>query len=113
MTTFADEAEAELCRTLYTLGEICQRCGVHAEIVIEMVEYGIVTPEASGDSHDWRFAAAALARLDRAQRLRRDLELNLPGLALSLDLLDEIAALRQQVGSLRQQVRQLHRDEQR
>ena len=104
------DAEAELCRTLYTLGELCQRCNVHAEIVIEMVEYGIVAPETAGDSRAWRFGAAALARLGRAQRLRRDLGLDLPGLALSLDLLDEITILRREADALRRQLRQLQRD---
>ena len=30
--------------SLFSLGEICERCGVPADIVVEMVEYGIVTP---------------------------------------------------------------------
>ena len=33
--------------SLFSLGEICERCGVPADIVVEMVEYGIVRPAAA------------------------------------------------------------------
>lgn len=91
---------------LLSMSEICRCCGVHAELVIEMVEYGVVEPAQVDDGRRWLFAGEALARLNRAQRLRRDLHLDLPGLALSLDLLDEIDALRQQVASLQHQLQQ-------
>ena len=95
--------------TLLSMRDICQRCGVHAELVIEMVEYGVVEPAAVDTRRRWLFAGDSLARLNRAQRLRRDLHLDLPGLALSLDLLDEIDALRQQVASLQHQLQQSRR----
>lgn len=94
--------------TLFTLSEVCERCGVHAEIIVEMVEYGVVEPADTDANQRWLFADAALARLVRAQRLRQDLELNLPGLALSMDLLDEIDKLREQVASLQHQLQQVH-----
>ena len=91
---------------LFSLGEICERCGVHADIVVEMVEYGIVRPVTDqGDNDRWQFDTDALLRMSRAQRLRRDLELNPAGLALALELLDEIDALQRQVRSLQQQLR--------
>ena len=95
--------------TLFSLGEICERCGMHAGIVIEMVEFGIVAPLGEqASSERWQFSTDALLRLRRAQRLLGDLELNLPGLALALELLDEIDALQQQLASLRQQLGELH-----
>ena len=51
-----------------------------------------------------------LARLKCALRLHRDLEINLPGLAVSLDLLDEVQRLRQQVDLLDGQLRQFLND---
>ena len=91
---------------LFSLGEICERCGVHADIVVEMVEYGIVRPVTDqGDNDRWQFDTDALLRMSRAQRLRRDLELNPAGLALALELLDEIDALQRQVRMLQQQLR--------
>ena len=90
--------------TLFSLSELCERCGVHAEFIVEMIEYGIVAPVTADRQ---RFSATALLRVHRARRLQRDLELNLPGLALGLDLLDEIAALRSEVAALRHRLRQL------
>ncbi|MDT3678258.1 MAG: chaperone modulator CbpM [Burkholderiaceae bacterium] len=42
----------------------------------------------------WRFSGSALRRARLATSLSRDLEVNPPGVALALDLIDEIDALR-------------------
>lgn len=91
----------------FTLYEVCERCGVHAEFIVELVEYGIITPRKRAAPKNWQFDAAALARLQRAQRLQRDLKLNLPGLAMSLELLDDIDRLQSRVDSLTRQLEQL------
>lgn len=109
MAQVVQTIEAQHGTALLTLSELCQRCGVHAELIVEMVEYGVVEPVRRESGQRWLFADDALLRLQRAQRLRRDLQLDLPGLALSLDLLDEIALLQRQVDSLRQQLHQVHR----
>ncbi len=99
-------AELQDDGSLFSLGEICERCGVPADIVVEMVEYGIVTPVTDpADNDRWQFDTEALLRMSRAQRLRRDLELNPAGLALALELLDEVDALQRQVRTLQQQLR--------
>lgn len=76
-----------------TLSEVCDACGVEKTVVIEMVHEGIVEPIDDSSSH-WEFTGVAVARLRTAFRLQRDLEVNLAGAALALDLLDEIDALR-------------------
>jgi len=83
----------------YTLRELCERCAINAETVVSFVEFGIVTPEGPSMAQ-WRFSVQSLSRLNRALRLQRDLEVNLPGLALALDLLDRIENLEQQMESL-------------
>ncbi len=93
--------------TVFTLSEICERCGVRAEMIVEMVEYGIVTPLEPATKR-WQFSTDALLRLRRAQRLQRDLKLNLSGLALTLELLDEIEALRDEVTYLKHRLDKLH-----
>jgi len=80
-------------RMTYSLMEICSSCGVHAECIMEWVEYGIIEPKGKRPS-EWQFSADALQRSQKALRLQRDLELNLAGLALALELLDEIETLR-------------------
>jgi len=76
-----------------TLVELCQACSAEEEHVTAWVFEGVLEPV--GDSpQDWRFGGESLRRARLALRLSRDLEINPPGVALALDLLDEIAALR-------------------
>ena len=66
-----------------------------------MVEQGAI--EVVGRTRqDWQFATLSGLRVAKAKRLERDLGLNLPGIALALDLLDQLDALRAQVRSLQE-----------
>lgn len=95
----------------FTLREVCERGNCHAEFVIKLVNYGILVPvEEVPEAREWQFDAAALNRLQKALRLQRDLKLNLPGLAVSLDLLDELHEMRREVARLNQRVHQLMGD---
>ena len=77
----------------FTLVELCQACSAEQEHVLTWVFEGVLEPV--GDSpQDWRFSGESLRRARLALRLSRDLEINPPGVALALDLLDEIAELR-------------------
>jgi len=76
-----------------TLTEISCACRVRKDEIIELVEEGIIEPRSPGRS-DWSFPASELRRAHRAIRLQRDLEINLAGVALALDLLEEVEALR-------------------
>ncbi|MDD5176336.1 MAG: chaperone modulator CbpM [Sterolibacterium sp.] len=79
-----------------TLMELCQACSAEEEHVLTWVFEGVLEP--IGESPlDWRFGGESLRRARLALRLSRDLEVNPPGVALALDLLDEIAALRAQL----------------
>jgi len=76
-----------------TLVELCRVCKVPEDQVRHWVGEGVLEP--IGEAPDeWRFAGASLRRTRVATRLARDFELNPPGVALALDLLDEIEALR-------------------
>src|SRR5690606_40437215 len=91
-----------------TLREICERGNCHAEFVIKLVDYGIISPVVDvREVRQWQFVVDALNRLQKAMRLQRDLKLNLPGLAVSLDLLDEVQDMRRGVSRLNQQFHQL------
>lgn len=91
-------------QTTFTLRELCERSDVHAEFVIKLVNYGIIAPTEDSEPRHWQFDLPALARLRKAQRLRRDLKIDLPGLALSLDLLDELHQMRRDVDRLSRQL---------
>jgi chaperone modulatory protein CbpM len=74
---------------LLSLDELTRSCGVEAAWVEEMVAQGVVAP-ADGT----RYTVFAMSRIRKARRLERDFSLNSSGIALALDLLDEIDRLR-------------------
>lgn len=76
-----------------TLAELTRACAVHAELIIELVEEGVLAP-VGREPHRWRFTGAHMRRARMALRLQRDLGVNLAGAALALQLLDELEALR-------------------
>lgn len=86
-----------------TLVELCHACTIHAQQVMEMVEEGLLEPHG-GTPDDWRFSGTALWRVQTALRLQRDLELNLAGAALVVELLEELRQLRQRVRLLEQRL---------
>jgi chaperone modulatory protein CbpM len=82
--------------TLCTVEELCLACSVDANWITELVEHGVIEP-IDGIGADWRFTSLAIVRVAKARRLELDLNLNPPGLAVVLDLLDEIDDLRAQL----------------
>ncbi len=76
-----------------TIDDVARFCSVRREKIFELVAEGIV-PAGGPAPEDWRFSGQALARAGKAIRLEVDLEINLGAVALILDLLDEIEALR-------------------
>ena len=79
-----------------TLKEICHTCHVSADVVMELVEAGILDP-CNSEHGEWWFTGHAIERIERALNLQQDLDINLAGVALVLDLLDEIDHLRERV----------------
>jgi chaperone modulatory protein CbpM len=77
----------------FTLGDLCRIVGVQEQLVVEIVEEGIVEPLGAGRS-EWRFTGVAVTRIQRVIRLQQEFEVNLPGAALALELLDEIERLK-------------------
>ncbi len=82
-----------------TLGQLCRACGVHADWIISMVEEGIIEPHGE-DIRLWRFSGASLVRARIALRIQRDLGVNLAGIALVLDLMEELESLRAHMKTL-------------
>jgi chaperone modulatory protein CbpM len=76
-----------------SLDELCRACGAREEQLRAWVVEGVLEP-IGGSPQEWRFEGPALRRARLALALTRELEINPPGVALALDLLDEIAALR-------------------
>ena len=76
-----------------SLDQLCHACAQHTETVVAMVEEGILKPVAADATH-WRFTVTSIRRVRTAVRLQRDLEVNLAGAALALQLMDRIERLR-------------------
>ena len=76
-----------------SLAELCRAARLSADRVIELAEEGIVEP-LDREPGRWHFRGTALRRVRCARRLEEDLGVNTPGVALALDLLDELAQLR-------------------
>lgn len=73
--------------------EFCRICHTSEEFVMALVAEGVIEPEGEEQVH-WRFTGRSVRRTQVAVRLHHDLEVNLPGVALALDLLEEIERLR-------------------
>ncbi len=78
-----------------TLAELSRMCAVDERHIMAFVEEGIL--HVVGIRTEWHFSGAALRRARMAVRLERDLELNLAGVALALDLLEELERLRREL----------------
>ena len=75
--------------TELSLNDLCRACSSSAEWIIELVDEGVLEPVVYQQTQ-WRFSADSLQKALTAMRLQRDLGINLAGIALALELLDEI-----------------------
>jgi len=82
--------------SVMSLAEVCRVCGVNAELITEMVEYGIVEPKRD-DTDPWQFSGACITRVTTVVRLQRDLGVNLAGAALAVELMDRLQALKRRL----------------
>ena len=82
-----------------TLVELSRVSRVPEDEILRWVGEGVLEPSGE-DPQRWRFAGQSLRRARIAGRLTRDFQLSAPGVALALDLLDEIEALRAQMQRL-------------
>ncbi len=82
-----------------TITELVHSSSARIEIVIELVEEGVLEPQGN-TPEQWLFTGRDLMRIRRALNLKRDLKLNLPGIALAIDLLEELDELRSKVDQL-------------
>ncbi|AZC22322.1 MULTISPECIES: chaperone modulator CbpM [Pseudomonas] len=86
--------------------EFCEVADLSAAYVIEIVEHGILEPQGRAP-REWRFNDQELSLAKRAAKLHRELDLEWEGVALALDLLDEVQQLRSENQMLRQRLGRL------
>ena len=76
-----------------TLVELVEVTGIETTFICELVEFEVLQP-AGAVPEQWLFDLLALRRVQTALRLRRDLEVNAAGIAVILDLLEQIENLK-------------------
>lgn len=76
-----------------SVADLCKACELTGDAIEEMIAYGIIEPGQSVTTGR-RFPAVTLRRVARVVRLQRDLEVNLAGAAVAVELLEEIERLR-------------------
>lgn len=81
--------------TPLSFDELCERIGVSPEYIDEFIAYEIVKPSSEQDE-EIVFDAEQLRRLKAAIRLKHELEVNMQGIAIILDLLEEMDSLREE-----------------
>ncbi|WP_227269517.1 chaperone modulator CbpM [Roseobacter weihaiensis] len=80
-------SRSDLIDTL-SLPDLCRFCQADEAWVIELVEYGVLEP-LGRTVQNWHFQGPSIARAKKARRLNRDLGINVAGVALVLELLEE------------------------
>lgn len=76
-----------------SLHEITSSFGVSSEMIIEIINEGIINVQKN-DRNEWQFDNEALRAIRTVLQLKRDLGINVPGAGLALELLKEIDQLR-------------------
>lgn len=89
--------------TCLTFVEVCERCHVPEAWLLDVLEHGLFHDKGV-PSTNMTFHYTMLPRLQAALRLQRDLELNVSGVVLAMELLEKIDALNAKLTVLQRQV---------
>ena len=82
-----------------TLKDFSRMCSIDERHIVEFVQEGVLN--VIEIKSEWHFHGNSLRRARIAMRLERDLEVNLAGVALALDLMDELEQLRRELQARR------------
>ncbi len=85
---------------LLSVKDLSRMCAVDERHIVEFVEEGVLNV-VEINTTEWYFSGDALRRARLALRLERDLELNLAGVALALELMEELERLRRELKAAR------------
>src|ERR1700730_7124181 len=85
---------------LLTVKDLSRMLAVDERHIVEFVEEGVLNV-IEINATEWHFTGPALRRARLALRLERDLELNLAGVALALELMEELERLRRELEARR------------
>ena len=97
MTSFDECLPGEIFEegAVLSVADLARMFAVEEQHIVALAEEGVITA-LEIETTEWRFSGADLRRARIALRLERDLGINLPGVALSLELLEELEQLRRE-----------------
>jgi DNA-binding transcriptional MerR regulator len=85
---------------LLNLDELANAAGIHPKLVEQLIDFGLVVPVTAEGAHRM-FPISAVERLRRIARLRRDVGVNLAGVAVILDMRERMENLQKELRRLR------------
>jgi len=91
--------------------ELCLIEGVESDLIIEIIEYGIVKPIDSSYENQWQFDASSIHWIKKALRLHQDLEIDWVAVAMVIDLMKQRDAFQKEKESLQRQLRHFIKNE--
>lgn len=77
---------------LLSFEEICRAIHADDDLIVQLIEYHVIQPKGSSKKN-WQFDHIALKRARLARNFYYDLEVNLAGVALLIDMLEKIEEL--------------------
>ena len=97
MTSFDECLPGEIFEegAVLSVADLARMFAVEERHIVALAEEGVITA-LEIDTTEWRFSGADIRRARIALRLERDLGINLPGVALALELLEELEPLRRE-----------------
>lgn len=90
---------SDTLKIVLSLEELSTCVQLSPDIIIELIELHLLIPEGK-NKVEWRFDEISLKRAKIASNLQRDLEINTPGLALAVELLEKIEKLESEINRL-------------
>ncbi len=91
----ADLAE----ESVFTLMEVCQICHVTPQLIQDFINHDIIQLDSYRADH--QFTVDHLSRIQQSLRLQKELEVNLTGVAIILDLLDDRQKMQAEINLLK------------
>jgi chaperone modulatory protein CbpM len=90
--------------TTWTFHEVCQKCHLSEVSLLDFLEHGLIEVTSAERFEVMEFTQRHLSRIQSAQRLQHDLGVNVPGVVLALELLEELQSVRHELDILRRHV---------
>ncbi len=78
--------------------------GVETEVIVKLVEYGIVEPLNGDQVEVWEFETSSVHWIQKALRLRKDLEIDWLAVSMVIELMQQKEALEKQNAAFQRQL---------